>query len=102
MALETVQAVRQAELKAEEKEREALQKKEAIITQAKQNATTIVSSMTKEAMVKAELELNNAIKKGEDILEASRLKANNEVNLMKEMVKEKEQSAIHLIFSNLL
>jgi len=102
MAKETVQAVRQAELNATQKEREAIEKKEAIISEAQQNAKIMVTDMTKEALEKAERNLTFANQRGIEMMEAAKQKAENEVLLMKEMAKGKEEAAINLVLSNVI
>jgi len=97
MAKETVEAVRQAELNAAQKEREAFQKKESILSEAQQNAKSMVSSITKEALLKAERNLALANQQGLERMEASKLKAVSEVLLMKEMAQRKEEAAIKLV-----
>jgi len=97
MAKETVEAVRQAELNAAQKEREAFQKKELILSEAQQNAKSMVSSITKEALLKAERNLALANQQGLERMEASKLKAVSEVLLMKEMAQRKEEAAIKLV-----
>lgn len=99
MANETVQAVRQAELKAAQTEKEAVQKKEKILSEAHQNAKELISSMTKDALEKAEKELAAANRQGEKLIEAAIAKAQNEVIIMKEMVKSKEAAAKKLVLS---
>jgi V/A-type H+/Na+-transporting ATPase subunit G/H len=102
MAKESVQAVRQAEINAAQKEKDALQEKERIITEAGQNAKTLITSMTKQAMEKAELKKTAANQKGIELLEAARLKAENEVLLMREMAQRKEEAAIKLVLSSVI
>lgn len=102
MAKETVQAVRQAELNALQKEREALQKKEEIIAKAQQQAKEIINSKVKQAMEKAESDFAKAKQRGEEIANAARVKAEDEVLIMKEMVGRKEEAAIKLILSSVI
>lgn len=102
MAKETVQAVRQAELNAAQIEKEAFVKKEAILLEAQQNAKTMITSMTREAIAKAESDISAARHRGTENLEAARIKAEKEVLLIKEMIKGKEQAAINLVLSNVI
>jgi len=102
MAKETVQAVRQAELNAVQIEKDANTQREAILLEAQQNAKTMITSMTKEAIAKAESDLGAAKHQGTETLEAAKLRAETEVLLIKEMIKEKEQSAIDLVLSNVI
>ena len=99
MAKETVQAVRQAELNAAQKEREASQNKETILSEAQLNAKIMITSMTKEALEKAERNLALANQQGLGRMETAKLKAVNEVLLMKEMAQRKEKVAIKLVLS---
>jgi vacuolar-type H+-ATPase subunit H len=102
MAKETVQAVRQAELNAAQKEREANEKKEAILSEAQLNAKTMISTMTKEALEKAERNLTLANERGVEMLEAAKKKAESEVLLMKEMAQRKEEAAINLVLATVI
>ncbi len=102
MAKETVQAVRQAELNAAEKEKEALQKKESILTKAQQDAKEMVASKVSETQMLSEKKLKNANDQGEERLEAAKRKADQEVLILQEMVRNKEQAAIDFIISSLV
>jgi V/A-type H+/Na+-transporting ATPase subunit G/H len=102
MAMETVQAVRQAELNAAQLEKEAIQKRELILAEAQQNAKSMITSMTKEALAKAEQKLLEANGQGAKRMETSKQNAEKEVLLMKEMLKSKEQEAIKLVLSSVI
>jgi len=102
MAKETVEAVRQTELNATQLEKEANQKKEAILLKAQQDSETMISSITKEALTKAEQDLNQAQQRGAQAMEAASLRAEKEILLMKEMIKRKEQAAIDFVLSEVL
>lgn len=102
MAKETVQAVRQAELNAAEMEREALLEKDKILSEAQQEAKTLIASMTKQAMDAAERNLVLANQKGVEMMGTAKKRAENEVILMKEMAKNKEEAAIDLVLSNVI
>jgi vacuolar-type H+-ATPase subunit H len=102
MAKETVQAVRQAELNAAQIERDAIEKKDTLLSDAQQNAKMLVTSRTKEAFLKAERNLVLANEQGAQLLQSAILKADNEVLLLKEMVKGKEQVAIDKVLSSLI
>lgn len=102
MAQDTVQAVRQAELNAANKEKEALQKKESILTKAQQDAKELIASKVSETQMLSEKKLKNASNQGEERLEAAKRKADQEVLILQEMVKSKEQAAIDFIISSLI
>lgn len=102
MAIETVEAVRQAEMKAAQLEKEAAQKKDTILLDAQQNAKNLIASMTKEALAKAEDALKKVNLQGTEMVQAAKVKAESEVHLMKEMVKGKEENAINLVISHVI
>ncbi|MDF2942075.1 MAG: hypothetical protein K0S01_933 [Herbinix sp.] len=102
MAKETVQAVRQAELNAAQMEREAIQKKDTILSEAQLKAKTMITSMTKEALEKAERNLVLANERGIEMMEAIKLKAESEVLLMKEMAQRKEETVIDFVLSTVI
>ena len=102
MAQDTVQAVRQAELNASNMEKEALLKKESILAEAQHKAKEMVTLKLKETQILSEKKLNDANKKGVERLEAAKRKADQEVLLLQEMVKSKEQAAIDFIISSLI
>lgn len=102
MAIESVQAVRRAEVNAAQLEKETLAKKEAILEEARQKAKALVTSRVKEAQAKAEDDLNKAGRRSTEILEEAKIKAEKEVIFMKELVKNKEQAAIDLVLANVI
>ena len=99
MAKESVQAVRQAELNAAQTERYALQRKEEILSEAGQKAKVLITSMTKQALDKAEYNLSAANQKGFEMMENAKIKAEGEALVMKEMVRSKEKAAINLVLA---
>ena len=102
MAKETVKAVRNAELSAIRIEKDAASKKEAIISQASQDAKTIVTSMTSKAQEKAEKDLKAATNKGVEIIEAAKADMEKEVLQLMKKVKEKEKYSIELVISHVV
>jgi len=102
MAKETVEAVRQAELNAAQKESDAAQKKEALLLKTQLKAKDLYTSMTRDAIVKAEKDLSEANKRGAAFMEEAKEKAENEVLLMKEMALQKDADAISLVLSNVI
>ncbi len=102
MAKEAVQAVRQAEMNAADIEKEAIRKKEVIITETQQKARDLIASATSQATTKAEQNLALAEQKGKELLEAARQKAEDEITLLKEIAKNKEEAAISIVLSNII
>ncbi len=102
MAKETVQAVRQAELNAANIEKDAAVKSEAIILKAFEDAKLMIAAKTKEALFNADEMKKQAQSEGTDLIESAVLRAEQEILLLKEVVKSKEQAAIDLIISELV
>lgn len=102
MAIEIVQAVRQAEQEADKIEKEASQRAEAIILKANDDAKQLLSSKSKEIQAKAQKDLEQAQLRGEELMVTAVQKAEKEILLLKEMVKSKEQNAIDLVLSEVI
>lgn len=102
MAKETVQAVRQAELNAAQKEKDAILRKEEILSKARQDASEMIASMTKDAREKAEAKIKAAELQGSKMLEDAKLKAESEVLIITEMAKRKEEAAINLVLTTVI
>lgn len=102
MAIETVQAVRKAELNAVQKEKDAVQQRESILAEAERNSKIMVTSMTRVALLKAEQDMAEAQRQGEKMLEVAISKAESEVIQIKEILQSKEKEAITLVLSNVI
>jgi V/A-type H+/Na+-transporting ATPase subunit G/H len=102
VAIEIVQAVRQAEQDAERIEKEASLKAEAIVQKANEDAKELIVSMTKEILGIVEKDLKQAEHQGEELMVTAVQKSDKEILLLNEMVKSKEQSAIDLVLSEVI
>lgn len=102
MAKETVQAVREAELNAAKIEKDAAVKSEAMILKAQEDAKLLIAGKTREALLKADEMKKQAQQEGAELIESAALRAEQEILLLKEVVKSKEQAAIDLILSEVL
>ncbi|MDF2586281.1 MAG: hypothetical protein K0S41_122 [Anaerocolumna sp.] len=102
MAKETVQAVRSAELNAAQLEKDALIKRDAILREAEEKAKNMISEKTKEAIAKAEIDLEKAQLQGKEIMDKAIIRANQEILMMQELVKGKEQVAIDLVLKEVI
>lgn len=102
MAKETVDAVRQAELRAAQAEKDAAAKSEEIIKKAQQDAKELIVDMTKEAAKKADGELLQAREKSEKVMADALLRAEKEVLFLREMVKSKEKAAREMVISEVI
>lgn len=101
MAVETIEAVRNAEQFAMQKEKEALKERDAILLKAQQDANELISVTTKGAQKKAKSDLEMAQIQGTKVIEEAKLRANGEIIKLKETVSKKEQEAIKLIISTI-
>ncbi len=102
MAIEIVQAVRQAEQDAGRLEKEASVKADVIIQKANEEGKLLVSAMTREILAKAEKDLAQAQLQGSELMVTAVQKAEKEILLLKEIVKSKEQTAIDLVLSEVI
>lgn len=102
MAMETVQAVRQAEIEAALKEKEAAKQSELIILEAEKKAEDILSSMKKTLHEKAEQNLLEANVKAKEFMDIALRDAENEIISIKDMVKVKEKEAVSLVLSEII
>ena len=102
MAKETVQAVRQAELNAAQIEKDATAEKDAILSKAQEDAKISVTSITKDALAKAKQDLEQAEVQGAELMEFAVQRVEQEILMLKEMVKSKEQAAIELVLSQVI
>ncbi len=101
MAMETVEVVRRAELLAAQTEKDALTKKENIISEAKETAKKLFSSMTEQAMQDADKKAADTNAMVEQILDAAKQKAEDEVLLMQKNVRGKEQAAVEQVLNSI-
>lgn len=102
MAMETVQAVRQAELEAAIKEKEAAKKSELITLEAENKAEVIISSMKKTSYEKAEQNLLEANGKAKEFMDIALRDAEKEIISIKDKVKVKEKEAVSLVLSEII
>ncbi|HAN21999.1 MAG: hypothetical protein A2Y15_05515 [Clostridiales bacterium GWF2_36_10] len=99
MAIEAVEAVYQAEQNAIQKEKEAVKERDAILLKAQQEANEMISAITKEALEKVKNKLQEANTQGEKVVETSKIRANEEIIKIKEIVDKKSCEAINFIIS---
>lgn len=102
MAKETVDAVRQAELNATKIENESAVKKEEIIQKASDDAKLLISTRTKEELAKSARELDKTNVASENLMKEAVLKAEQEISLLRELVKSKEKAAIELVLGEVI
>lgn len=99
MAKETIQAVLRAEEKAAQIEKDAAIQGEAIVQKAKEDAKSLIASMTKLSLSKEEKDLEAARVKSDTYMKTAISQAEQDIVMLKELVKNKEQAATRLVLS---
>lgn len=102
MAKETIQSIKQAELKAEQIEKDAFDKHEELINKALDEVKTIVFNMTNDAKLQSSKELELAKGQGKSIMDEVVERAEKEIMLLKELSKGKEKEAIKIVLSEII
>lgn len=102
MARETIEAVLRAEENAAQVEKDAVTKGEALVQKAKEDAKSLVASMTKEKTSQSESNLKAAHVQVDMFIETAIKKAEQDIVMLNEIVKNKEQSAISLVLKSVL
>ena len=102
MAQETIQAVRQAELKAEETEKAAQQQLEAMRKAAQEKARQLKEEMTKAVKADSMETFTLAKEQGEAIIQAAEKDVQQEISLLREKAEQKQGQAISLILDQLV
>ena len=99
MAMESVEAVRQAERHAAQTEKDAAQRQQELIAQAEADARTRIGQMTSNAQAQAQKELQMAQEKADALLSEARESVRLEINRMNDSVKDRERAAVELVMS---
>lgn len=102
MAKEIVEAIRQGEINANQMEKDAFTKKDAIILKAKEDKDALISSARKKALLEAEKALQESKEQEELDRKDALEKAEKKIAMLQEIVKGKEKAAIDLILSEVL
>lgn len=102
MAMDTIQTVKQAELQASQSERAAHVKGDELISKAISDAKALVTSMTREALIEAQNNIEKAKRQSSVMIEQVVERTNKEVMLLKELSKKKEQEAIRMVCSHII
>ena len=102
MAIETVQSVRQAELLAAQKEKDAESEAEKIIMESETEAKQHLAFIRKSAQENAQKAFENAKIQADTMLETSLEEAQKEIEKLRLDVKEKEKEAINLVLTELI
>ena len=101
MAKETIQNIREAELKAKELVKDAETQKASILEQAKADGAAIKSEILGEAAKHAKAAVDEVEKTREKVLEVAGLRAENVIAQFEEKAKGKREEAINLVISEI-
>ena len=101
MAKETIQNIREAELKAKELVKDAETQKASILEQAKADGAAIKKEILDEAAKRAKAAVDEVEQTREKILEVAGLQAENIIAQFREKAKGKREEAINLVISEI-
>ncbi|MCR4901666.1 MAG: hypothetical protein K6A23_02320 [Butyrivibrio sp.] len=102
MAQESIQAIREAENAASEKEKEAKIKADEIVAKAKTDAESLIKSRIDEAKKAGAASLENASAQNESIIAKAKEEAKSEIEGLKASVTQKESEAVKAIVDALI
>lgn len=102
MAQETIEAIRQAELAAEQTEKNVASEGDKIIAQAKAEAAETIMQLTKDAKEKAADALASAKKQSDSMMADALHLVEQELSTLRDAAKAKEPQAVQLILSELI
>ena len=101
MVTQTVEAVRQAELTADETVKKAEEKCRDILKKAEQDAEEMISSMTIESLAKSKEYQERAQRQGEAFMDAAQKRADKERARLGKIAEAKKQEAVMLVISEI-
>lgn len=102
MAKDIVEAVRNAELKANQTEKNAYSESEQIIKKAENDAKVFSAAQVKEAEERAEAMLKTAELQSKKLFEKANNEALQEIAALNSKAKQKEAEAVKLVYSELV
>ena len=101
MAKETIQNIREAELKAKELVKDAETKKASILEQAKTDGAAIKKDILDDATARAKAAVDEVEKTREKVLEVAGLRAESVIAQFHEKAQGKREEAINLVISEI-
>ena len=101
MAKETIQNIREAELKAKELVKDAETRKASILEQAKADAAAAKKEILDAAMSKAKAAVDEVEKTRDGVLEVAGVRAENVIGQFHERAASKREDAINLVISEI-
>ena len=102
MARETLEAVKQTEINAARLESQALKEHDSILLRAEEEARSIIITKEKDAVKKAQDEMEKAVILGEEILQGAITAGNEEKDSLVKRARDNEKVAIELILSQII
>jgi len=102
MARKTVEAVVQAELSAEQLEKDTIIKCEELINKAKLDADRLISDMIKKALADSKENLDKAVRLGEEAVQSAKNETEKEIENLSEIAAAKKKAAKELVFKNII
>lgn len=102
MANQAVDAIRQAEQKAQELEQLASTKAAEIIHSAKERASALTEESSAQAQKEALAQVETAHRQEEAVMQQSLQQAEQEISALRLLVKEKEPQAVQTVLTELI
>jgi vacuolar-type H+-ATPase subunit H len=102
MVQEMIQAIRQAEINAEQTEKAAHSESESILLEAQAQADKIVADLTDQAKAAAEEAMQQAQEQGEKIMKDALGNVDTEIEILKKSATANETKAIDAILDSLI
>ncbi len=102
MAQQTIDAVREAEKKAEQMERSAVQQAEECLQSARADAERTVEHMAAEADKQAQASLLAARKRGDTLADKAAKEAEQEIASLRAHAKQKQKEAVTSVIAELV
>ena len=101
MAKETIQNIKEAELKAKELVKDAEAQKTSIIEKAKEDGAALKKNILNDAQTRAKAAVDEVEKTRDKVLEVAGLRAESVIAQFQEKAKAKRNDAIELVISEI-
>ena len=102
MAQDTIQAIRDAEASAAQKEKEARENADQIVLQAKSDAAELIQSQTDAMKAETKSALSQSGVQNEELLKTAQKEALAEIEILRQLVDQKCQNAADAVIKMLV
>jgi len=102
LAQDTIQAIRDAEASAAQKEKEARENADQIVLQAKNDAAELIQSRINAMKSETKAALSRANSQNEELLKTAELEAQKEIEALQQLVIQKRQHATDTVIKMLV